>query len=250
MNSEAHTPARVDEFLTWVEVNKKKVAVLFLAAVVIGFGIYIYRWQSAQTEQEANRALLALRTTAGAGPEAAPAPAAEFLRVAESYRGTTARERALLLAAGAFFREGEYGQAEEQFNRFLSDHGRSLWAPSAAYGLAASLEAQGKLEEAANAYSNVISRYPNEAVVTEAKLGMARIHELRERPEEAVKIYDELAGMTPATAWTGQARMHRERLVALHPELQPTRTLEIGNGQSIQVVDPPGATVEIVPTEP
>jgi tetratricopeptide (TPR) repeat protein len=116
--------------------------------------------------------------------------------------------------------------------------------------VAAALEAQGKLEEAASGYQNVVSRYPNAAVVSEAKLGLARIHELREQPEEAIKIYDELAGQTSATAWATQARQNRERVLAKHPELRPARTVDIGSGQSIQVVDPPGGRVEITPVEP
>ena len=84
-----------------------------------------------------------------------PVSASEFANVANQYRGTGAAERAGLLGAGALFTEGKYTEAQTEFNKFLSGYPDSSWAGEAAYGVAASLEALNKRDEALTAYQNV-----------------------------------------------------------------------------------------------
>ena len=93
---------------------------------------------------------------------------------------------------------------------------------TAAYGVAASLEAQGKTDAALTAYQNVQSRYPKSALVDEAKLAMARLYETKNQPELALKTYDEVARPGATGSASTQAMLRKQQLLAAHPELAKT----------------------------
>jgi tetratricopeptide (TPR) repeat protein len=140
-------------------------------------------------------------------------------------RGTQAAERAELLAAEAFFRERNFSQAQQQFAKYRADHPDSALTASAAYGVAASLDAQGKLPEAIAAYQEVTTRYATSSVAPQAKLALARAQDAANKPDLALKIYDEMANPANFTAFSTEANDLREQLLAKHPELKPASTL-------------------------
>lgn len=211
------------EALAWFEVNKKRLAVALLAAVAIGFGIYIVNYTRDQKEKTASSALVALHPPIG-DTNQAPIPASAFLKVTEDYSGTAAAERALLLAAGAYFTEGKYTEAQNTFDRLIKEKPSSKWAPDATYGIAAATEAQGKRDEALTAYQRVVTTYANSAVANDARIAMARIYEAKNQPAEALKQYDELTrgGITSMAAQ--DAMMRRSQLLKKHPELDKPAT--------------------------
>jgi tetratricopeptide (TPR) repeat protein len=214
MNSDASESARLLEFLAWVEVNKKRLVIGAIAAVVIGLGVYVYRHQAAQKELAASEALLALRAPMGAATNApAPAPA-DFLKVASQYSGTDASKRALVLAAGTLFTEGKYAEAKAQFEKILTADDSGPFAPAAALPKAAATEAMGQQNEAIAAYQNVIAKYPNDGVATEAKLMLARIYESKNQFDQAAKLYQEVAEQKPASVWSDDARTRRQQVLA------------------------------------
>lgn len=213
------------EILAWLETNKKALVIGFVAAVIVGSGIAIYRWKTEQTELAASDALLKLKTALSSSDTTNPPPATDFLKVAESYSGTSAGERALLLAASRFFAEGKYPEARANFSRFAREYPQNPFAATAAYGVAACLEAEGRQDEALADYQNLSVRYPNSSVLDDGKLAAARIYEAKKQPESALRVYDELA-RAATLAGSGsaavEAMQRREALLAQHPGLIKT----------------------------
>jgi predicted negative regulator of RcsB-dependent stress response len=222
MSSEATQTMTVYDLLAWLEANKKGLIVGFVAAVVIGFGIAIYRYNVDQKELAASDALLKLKTSFGSTDLTNQATASEYLKVAQEYPGTTAADRAILLAASALFTQGRYGDAQGEFSKFLRDRPQSPFAATAAYGVATSLEAQGKVDEALTAYQNLSVRFPNSSILEDAKMATARVYESKKQPEQALRIYDEILKAPGVGSAGAQAMTRKDDLLARFPELAKT----------------------------
>jgi predicted negative regulator of RcsB-dependent stress response len=222
MSSEATQTVTVYDVLAWIESNKKSLLVGFVAAVVIGFGIAIYRYNADQRELAASDALLKLKTTLSSSDTANPPDAADYLKVAQQYPGTSAAERALLLAGSTLFTQGKYAEAQAEFSKFQRDRPQGPFAATAAYGIAASLEAQGKQDEALAPYQNLSVRYPNSSVLDDAKLAIARIYEAKNQPKQALQMYDELTKPGALSTTGSEAMLRKDDLLTRHPELAKT----------------------------
>ena len=244
MNEDVPESSGFYDFLAWLEVNKKRLAMAAAVLIVIGFGIAIVRYVREEKELHASAELLGLRPPLNAGTNAVPVPASSFLDVVNQYAGTEASERASLLAAGALFTEGKYADAQTQFNKFLSEHSESPWAGEAAYGVASSLEAQNKSDEALTAYQNVVNRYGTQAVADEAKQALARIYEAKKQPEQALKLYDELTRGAAGRNNT-DLMMKRSQLLKQYPYLdRPATNATTGTTPKAQM------TPATIPTRP
>ena len=222
MSSQATGSTRWIEFLAWVEVNKKKV---LTGAAVVAFVIAaysIYRWHRNQAEAEGIAALYKVLTPASQTERPGGPGAQEFLKVATVHPGTSAGAQALLFGAEALFRENKSAEAKTQFENFLRTYPDHPLAPTAAFGIAACLDAMDKTNEVLTAYQDVISRYAGSVVASQAKFGLARLHETKGDLAQALRIYDELARPTASSAWGPEASTRREQLLAHHPELART----------------------------
>lgn len=219
----AKREADVYDLLAWLEVNKKNVGIAAVVLVGVGFLFATVRHFKKQKEEKASAELLALKPTL-VQPTNAPAPQASgFQKVAENYSGTSAGERARILAATTLFTEGRYTDAEKEFSAFLKEFSDSPWTASAAYGVAASQEAAGKANEAFAGYQNVVTAHPSSAEVTAAKLALARIYESRKQPDQALRLYNELTapvpGQKPGEGGNREAESRKEALLRAHPNL-------------------------------
>ena len=243
MSSEATQTVTVYDVLAWLESNKKSLLLAFIAAVVIGFGIGIYRYSSDQKELAASEALLKLKVSVGSTESTNPPPPSAFLRVVEQYPGTGAAERAALLAGTALFTDGKYAEAQAQFSKFLGTNAQSPFAATAAYGVAVCLEAQGKRDEALAAYQNLSVRYPGSSVLDEAKLATARINEAKNQPDLALRIYDELTRPESMSQVSSDAMTRKQELLAKHPELAKTNAPPVLASTSIPVLPTTNAVV-------
>jgi predicted negative regulator of RcsB-dependent stress response len=210
------------EVVAWLEVNRKRVLIGVIVLAVLISAFFVYRWNRGQAEIAANAALLALENQGDRGQAAKDPGAQAFLQVAASHQGTGAGAQARLLGAEALFKEGKYAEAKAQFEAFLRDDVDNPFLPTAALGIAASLDSQDKTNEALVAYQNVLAGYPNSIVAGQAKLAIARFHEARNEPAQALKIYDELARPNAPTGWSSEAGKRREDLLSRHPELVKT----------------------------
>ncbi|MFO1499316.1 MAG: tetratricopeptide repeat protein [Verrucomicrobiota bacterium] len=210
------------DFLAWVETNKKPLLIGVVAAIVLGFGYGIYQYSVHQKEFAASDALLKLKNSLGTGQNAAAPDPAAYLQITRDYAGTGAAERALLLAATAYFDAGKYAEAHEQFVKFLREYPQSPFAATAGYGAAACLEGQGKRDEALAAYQNLSVRFPNSTILDEAKLAMGRIHEVKNQPEQALRDYEDLIKAGTMTSAGAEAVQRKEAVLTKHPELAKT----------------------------
>jgi len=120
------------------------------------------------------------------------------------------------------FRENKYAEAKTQFENFLRDDPENPFAPTAAFGAAACLDALDKTNEALAAYQDVVNRFAGSVVVAQAKLGLSRVYEGGNDPAQALRIYHELTRPNAQSAWSSEAAMRREQLLSKHPELVKT----------------------------
>ena len=212
------------KLLTWLEVNKKKLIMGGSAAAVVIFaGVMIYNYQ-AEKEARASQALSNIRLPISPAQPLPPGVADQFLKVAEEHSGTMAAPRALLVSAGILFTEGNYAEAEKRFARVASEYPTSPWMAEAAYGVAASLDAAGKTNEAIAKYDEIRKRYANSAVADQTKLALARLWE-KSKPEDAYRLYDEIMKGNPVqySGLGNEAGMHQEELVKQNPALAKLR---------------------------
>ena len=214
------------EFMTWLEVNKKRLAIGAVVLVAVGFGAYLFNYLGAQKEADASAALLKLRTPLNAGTNAPVIPSSDFLKIAQEHAGTAAAQRAILLAAGALFTEGKYADAQAQFERLQKEFPGSPWVADAAYGIATCTEALGKRDDAVTAYQRVTTAYAGEPVSTDAHLALARIYEAKSQADLALKQYDEVARPSSGqmNMKSQEALMLRDKLLKKFPNLAPAKT--------------------------
>ena len=224
------------EALAWLEVNKKRLAIGAVLLLIVGFGAYVFNYMGEQKEQKASAALIDLHQPISTNEP--PVPATAFLKVTEDYPGTAAAERALILAAGAYFSEGKYTEAQNTFDRLLKEKPSSKWAPDAKFGIAASLESQGKRDEALAQYDMVSRAYKDSSVAGEARLALARIYEAKNQPAEALKQYDELTHGGINSMRAQDAMMRRSQLLKQHPELDKPATNAIASSIPAPIASP------------
>lgn len=220
---------------TWFEANKKLVAWSAAILVVAGFAVSYYFWSQGENERRAGEELSSVMTrTLPGGNNASLAD--DYLKVATRYPRTAAGGRALLAAAGMFFTQGKYAEAQTHFQQLNRDYPQSPFRTQAQLGVAACLEALEKPDEAARAYKELIDRNPAAPVIPQAKFALARIHESQNQLAEAQRLYQEVATTAGFSAIGNEAGIKaeelRERLAALKP---PTMTA-------------PAPTIELPPT--
>lgn len=220
------------DFLTWFELNRTKilagVGVIVLAVVIFLF----LRYQHEQNEVAASEALTSALNPGAAGTQPS---GASLLAVAEAHAGTRAAERARLLAAGRFYVEGKFTEAQAQFDKFTTDFPDSSLVATALLGVATTLDSQNKTNESLTAYQRVISSYPNDPLAWRARLNKARLHEALNQFSTAASLYDEISRSQFAGEFVQEAAILRSRLVAAHPELEVSSTVT----NSVKVGAPP-----------
>ena len=219
MESGTTESARSIEILAWLEVNKIKVAIGAAAVAALIAIYFLMNWQAAQRSIAANASLFALAKPRGAEGVKPPVDPEAYLRVASEYPGTEAAGRALLLAAGAYYTDGDFGKAETAFEAFLREYGDGPFAAVAGFGIAACRDARGMAGDAIISYQDVFTRYPDSAVVPQARLAVGRLYEGQGDFEEALDSYKTVAALSSQSAWSGEASRRQAELLAGHPEL-------------------------------
>ncbi len=206
------------EFLAWLEVHKQKLLLAGVGISLIGVTLYVAKWRADQKEQVAGAALYELQIKQN---QADDVKAEEFLALSETYAGTSAGGRALLLAARAHFVNGQFDPARKQFKQFLKLYDSSGFLDNALYGVAACHDAVGELEEAKSAYQAVVERFANTPIAAQAKLAIAGIYETQSKLEEALALYEELNRPGVPSIYTARASERLGKILKAHPELQP-----------------------------
>ena len=205
----------------WLEANRNRLIGVLVGVIVIS-GIWFY-FSSAreQKELEAGQALSALTISPPAGTTSAQA-AADLEQIATKYSGTAAGQRAWLEAAGALFDAGNYADAQAQFQRFREATPTGPLAATAELGVAASLEAQNKLDEASAAYQRVTALFPDSTSVQPAEFALGRIAAQQNKLNEALTHFENASRSGVGGSMSQEAMLRvseiRARLAAAAPK--------------------------------
>jgi len=209
--------------LAWVEINKNKLLIAGVAALVVIAVAVIVIQQRAHRQAAASHALSEVRLPFNPGAPLPPGVGDALLKVAGDYKGTKAAARALLLSAAVLFEEGKFADAQTRFNQVLQDYPESSWTAEANLGIAASLASQGKTADATTKYEEIRRRFSTSPIIDETKLALVRLYSVS-KPEEAFKLADEIqkaGGQNSGLAM--EAAMFQEDLLKKNPELAKLR---------------------------
>lgn len=207
----------------WFEANRKRLIIAAVAAVVAFFIWFFITSQRQQNELAAGEAYTKLQLNPTPNPTVQQV-ADGYLQLANRYSGTLAAQRAQLQAATLYYGAGRYADAQALFQKFLASANGSPLAPGARLGVAASLEAQGKLEAAATEYHSVTTIFPDAAEVIPAKFAQGRVMELQGKLTEASAYYQEVARSPLAGSMASEAAqriaMIQVKLAAAKPAVK------------------------------
>lgn len=209
------------DLLAWAQAHSKQVIAGGVGLLVVIVAGYVVAWERHQQALSSNHALFAAAQPAS--PDEKPSVSA-LLQVADQYPGTSVAERALLLAAGRAYEEGNYAEAEKHFRAHREQFPDSLFAPIAALGVASSLDAQDKVDEAVTAYEQTIATWSHDPVADRARLALATLYEDQDQPADALRVYDQMTDSMTFSEASFQATTRRQQLLAQHPELAPEPT--------------------------
>jgi predicted negative regulator of RcsB-dependent stress response len=240
-SAQTEAPSMI-KLMAWVEVNKRRLVVAVgVAVVVIALAVVVVHYQL-EKEVRASEALSDVRASLNLNVAPPPGLPEAYLKVAAEHAGTKAAERALALAGAAFYLEGQYAEAQKQFERLPREYPDSPWAPQAAVGVAACLDAQQKIPEAINKYEEVRKRYASDPISDEVKLSLGRLYDKQGKGEEAYKLYEDVmkSGMAMQSGLAMEAGARSADLVKRFPDLikpkmpvMPAAVPSLGTNQAI-----------------
>jgi tetratricopeptide (TPR) repeat protein len=260
MDSNAPRSAGFYDFLGWIEANKKRVAIGAAAVLFAVLVVGILVWRSGEREVDAELALSAVPMPTSPSDPVAPGTGDAFAKVAAEYSGTQAAAKALIRAGTAYFAEGKYAKAREQFDAYLREFGATPWVPEALLGIAASLEAENKIPEAITKYKDFLSTYGTAPSADMARFNLARLYEQSNQPQLALEtltamLKAQTAGGPPSPS-AQEAQMKMRALLAKNPGLMPTNAAPARAPQQPPLVlkpqEPGGATPPVIvnPAQP
>jgi tetratricopeptide (TPR) repeat protein len=147
--------------------------------------------------------------------------AARYLKIAGDYSDTLSGQRAQLLGAAALFEAGDYAGAQTQFQRFVDAFPGSSQIATAALGVAAAAEAQGK-PNVADLYQQVADTYHDPAAMISAQFALGRINERLGKTPEAIRYYQQVARGVPGSVLGHEAAVKIAELnAAMPPKAMP-----------------------------
>jgi predicted negative regulator of RcsB-dependent stress response len=222
MDSDTPPSAGFYNLLGWFEANKQRVVVGACALAVLGAIVGFFVWRSGQRALEAEEALSSVRMPFVPSEMPAPGTAEALAGIADEFPKTQAAPKARLRAGTVYFDQGNYAKAQEQFEKFLREHGDTLWTPQAVLGIAACLDAQNKVNEAITKYSDFITRYSSDPAVDQARLSLARLYEQTKQPALALDVLRKMTDAQAGPSASAQEAQEKIReLFTKHPELVP-----------------------------
>ena len=179
----------LDSLASWFKANQKLVSIALggLAAVAVGIVV----WQkSADTKiDNAERAFFAAQTATAQNPAMA---ATELEKVATRYAGTSAGDRAALLAAQAMMTDGKSADALKKLEELAAAGGTARLGATLQTLLAAAYENLNKPTDAAKAYLAAAATSFGDAKA-QRQADAARAYMSAGNSVEAIKLWTELS---------------------------------------------------------
>jgi tetratricopeptide (TPR) repeat protein len=246
MDSDAAQLPVFDRLEIWIGKNRTQAltGATIVVALVLIVGFYL--WYKGEKETNASEALTSVSLPTGPAPRTDAADA--YLKVAAAYPSSSAAARAVLLAGATYFTEGKYDQAKAQFEKFVRDYREPTFMGEALLGIAASLDAQNKTDEAIRAYKDLTEHHSGDPAVPQAKFALARLYEAQGKPEIARTLFEDVARSEPYGSLGSEAGMRLEELKLKHPELfaAPPAAMTPEMQQNIpQIMLPPATNASV-----
>jgi len=217
MDAETQGSEQWFRFLAWLEDNWRRVAAVSLVVILVGVVIAFFVWQQGQKQRMASAALSALLASGEAvSPQA-------LVDISEAHAGTAAAERAVLLAAGRYFTDGNYAAAQKLFEQYLAGDAEESLIAEARLGVAACLEAQGKTADALEAYKALAETPSSGNVIPQARFALAQLYARQGQTDLARTQYELLAREQGSSL----AREAQLRLAELPPPAPATVTPKV-----------------------
>jgi tetratricopeptide (TPR) repeat protein len=217
-----------DEFLSftvralkWISDQKVTLLVGALALLVVILGTFAWRWHSQSLEKAASHAFMQAReildarvipredsagTSSSDGSffsedDKFKAAIAEFEQVTKNHSNSATATLATYYVAEYSRRIGDYDKAIESFKNYLRAEGTGgELAAFAVEGIAASLEAQGKNDQATQQYQR-LTEHPFDMQPERGRFHVARLEQKAGRTEEAVRLFNEIIEKHPKTTY-------------------------------------------------
>lgn len=171
-------------------------AAVAVAAVI--FAVFSYRASS--------------RAVAAVGAFSTARTVEELTAVYENYPQTPTAPLALIQAGAFAFNRGEYSPARNYYLLFQENYPGHILADYAQMGIAASLEAESRWDEALEAYDRLAALYPDSVLVAQAHFNRGRCLRAAEDTEGARREFQTVFERYPQNPY---AFLAREEWVAL-----------------------------------
>ncbi len=185
----------------WIEAHRRQlIGGVIGVAVLVGI-ISVVSAARGQKEISAGIALSKLLTTPPVDPEA-------LLQLASAQSGTQAALRAQLQAATAYFENGKYTDAQAQYQGFADAHPTGPLAGEAFLGAGASLEAEGKADQAVSWYNKAAAGSMEAPATLMAKFALGRISELQGKLTEAQGYFQDVTRLGTQISIGSEAYQH------------------------------------------
>ena len=174
-----------------IEANKNKIIGGIIAIVAIVVIYSFVSWNRQQSQIAAGEAMtqVLLSLKPGTTPQEV---SQSYLAVAEDHSGTMAAQRALLQGATVLFTQGDYTNAQKNFQRYLDAHPDDSFSSYATLGVAKCYAAEGKINDAIGEYQQVIN-VGNAQAQAEARFALAQIYMQAGNYTDAIRLFQQVA---------------------------------------------------------
>lgn len=204
----------------WLEANKNRLIGGAVAAVVVAGIVYLLAEQHARREVAAGEALTSLMVNPMLATNNAQL-ASSLEQMAVTYAGTAAAQRAQLEAGTTLFEAGSFADAQAQFQKLLDGHPTGPFAATAELGVAASFEAENKLDQAAATYQRVTAMFSGTPYAIQAEFGLGRIAEQQNKFSDASSHYENVMRSAVSGSLAQEAAIRDAELKLKMPAAAP-----------------------------
>jgi predicted negative regulator of RcsB-dependent stress response len=179
----------LDSLAGWFKANQKLASIVLGGLAVAAIGVVIWQ-KSADTKVEnAEKAFFAAQTASAQNPTLA---GAELEKVASRYAGTSAGDRAALLAAQSMMTQGKTADALKKLEALASSGGTERLGATLQTLMAAAYENLNKPADAAKAYLAAAATSFGDAKV-QRQADAARAYMAAGNTTESLRLWTELA---------------------------------------------------------